>query len=120
MDKYDAMSDTELSAEAARFMGWREIGHIREIVPSDTGIICGGFPVSNRGGVVYKFDPINDLNHATEFGAAFLVVFPDTFIRIDSIREQVSVEIYEATTVDVCEPRARTLAILKAWTVLNG
>src|SRR5512143_189041 len=59
------MTDMELNAEAARLMG------LRRWIPS---------PKSSDNVYVYrdgvrqpqKFDPANDLNHAAEFGAAFL------------------------------------------------
>lgn len=98
---YSAMSDAQLNADAGRL----------------TGIL---YMIEDGHSV--DFDPANDLNHASEFGAAFLEKFPEETISVlwVPLRQIWRIRSNTIEYDHASEARARTVAVLVAWAALNG
>lgn len=113
---YAAMTDADLSEQAARLMGWMAWGNGWETDP-------GSGRMSWRPS--FDFDPASDLRHAVEFGAAFLENFPHLRVKIDIDGGVCTVSIWTNFVVGgpcaaASEARARTEAIATAWNALKG
>lgn len=119
---FSAMSDAQLAEAAAGCMGWAKI---------EKGGFSPGRTYTNwlkpDGVIVKDWRPQKDLNHAAEFGAAFLAKWPSVDFQINR---------YPGTDVFVVfllvrrgpawrythanEARARTVAILAEWAALES
>lgn len=114
----EAMTDAELAEEAGKLMGL-------DVEPAFSGVV-----LERMGkGFGRAWDPAKCLDDAARLGAAFLAAFHDHCYHIGIGNHWKDGVMYYrcvinsgmvAVGIDQSEARARTVAIVTAWRVMNG